>query len=143
VAQTQTESYSEGHHRRFASCDPRSVMTDQFPFPLVELVYDDTCPNVALARTNLLAAFESAGLTATWSEHRVGDPNAPAHTRGYGSPTILVDRADVANTQAGAEACCRIYPMATEIGKAPSVELTAAALVKSANRRRLATRTAK
>lgn len=66
-------------------------MLSHLGFPQVELVYDDACPNVALARSNLLTAFNVAGVAPMWSEHRIGDPNAPAHIRGYGSPTILVD----------------------------------------------------
>jgi len=106
-------------------------LTGKPNLPQVELIYDDACPNVAQARSNLVAAFVLAGLHPSWSEHRVGDQSAPAHTRGYGSPTILVDGADVAGTQPGSDACCRIYP-AAETGKAPSVELTAAALARAA-----------
>jgi mercuric ion transport protein len=76
--------------------------------PQVELVYDVDCPNVELARANLLAAFSLAGIAPRWSEHRIGDPGTPAHTRGYGSPTILVAGADVAGTEPESEACCRI-----------------------------------
>ena len=109
-------------------------MPSQRGFLRVELVYDDACPNVALARSNLLAAFELAGVAPKWSEHRIGDPNAPADTRGYGSPTILVDGADVAGSKAGSDDCCRIYTTAESTGKAPGVELIAAALVRSAPR---------
>jgi hypothetical protein len=94
----------------------------------VELVYNDDCPNVALARTNLVGAFSLAGIPPKWSEHRIGDPNAPVHTRGYGSPTVLVLGADVAGIRPGAEDCCRIYAGVGQASKAPSVELIAAAL---------------
>lgn len=109
-------------------------MPSQPGFPQVELVYDDACPNVELARSNLLAAFQLAGVVPKWSEHRIGDPNAPAHARGYGSPTILVDGADVAGSKAGSDDCCRIYTTAEGAGKAPGVELLAAALAGSATR---------
>ena len=56
----------------------------------VDLVYSPDCPNVPLARANLLLAFARAGVRPRWSEHRIGDPDAPEHTRGYGSPTILI-----------------------------------------------------
>src|SRR5690349_23785865 len=56
------------------------------------LVYDDACPNVAQARSNLLAAFALLGLPPSWCEHRIGDPSAPVHTRGYGSPTRSEER---------------------------------------------------
>jgi len=103
-------------------------------FPQVELVYDDACPNVALARNNLLAAFELAGVAPKWTEHRIRDPKVPAHARGYGSPTILVDGADVAGGKAGSDDCCRIYTTAERTAKAPSFELIAAALARSAAR---------
>lgn len=98
----------------------------------VDLVYDDACPNVTLARSNLRAAFELVGVVPKWSEHRVGDPNSPMYTHGYGSPTVLADGVDVAGTEAGSDACCRIYAAARRIAKAPSVDVIAAALTKAA-----------
>jgi hypothetical protein len=73
----------------------------------VDLVYADDCPNVSLARANLLIAFGRAGVKPKWSEHRIGDPEAPARTRGYGSPTILVDGRDVAGLPPSGEISCR------------------------------------
>jgi mercuric ion transport protein len=96
--------------------------------PQVELVYDVDCPNIALARANLLAAFSLAGLPPRWSEHRIGDPTIPPHARGYGSPTILVAGLDVAGTEPESEACCRIYAADGRASKAPSIELIAAAM---------------
>jgi len=95
------------------------------------LVYDDACPNVALARSNLLAAFTLVGLAPRWSEHRIGDSTAPEATRGYGSPTILVDGADVAGVEAASDACCRVYAGA-RLERAPGIELIAAALTRVA-----------
>lgn len=94
----------------------------------VDLVYDADCPNVSLARTNLLLAFARAGAKPKWSEYQVGDPNAPAHTRGYGSPTILVDGRDVAGLPPSGESCCRIYPGGAGQLHAPSAEQIATAL---------------
>ncbi len=67
----------------------------------VDLIYDADCPNVAAARSQLLAAFARAGRAARWSEWDRGRPDSPGYVRGYGSPTILVDGRDVA----GAEPC--------------------------------------
>jgi mercuric ion transport protein len=94
------------------------------PMLLVDLVYDDGCPNVALARNNLMRAFASVGVAARWHEHRIGDPGAPARVRGFGSPTILVDGRDVAGHDPAAEACCRLYAG----DRAPSVDAIARAL---------------
>ncbi|NIR28377.1 MAG: hypothetical protein GWN84_03420, partial [Gammaproteobacteria bacterium] len=96
--------------------------------PAVDFVYDRDCPNVKAARANLMRAFSRAGVTARWKEHEIGSADAPARVRGFGSPTILVDGADVAGVQRGAEDCCRVY----EGSKVPSVELIADALVRAA-----------
>ena len=97
--------------------------------PTVDLVYDSDCPNVIKARSNLLRAFTKAGITPTWSEHRIGDPEVPARVRGYGSPTILIGGRDVAGLEPSAEACCRIYAGNSGV---PTVELIASALSASA-----------
>lgn len=93
----------------------------------VDFVYDKACPNVKAARANLMRAFSQAGLSARWTEHQIGAAETPPHVRGFGSPTILVDGADVAGLAAGAEDCCRVY----ERGGAPAVELIAAALERT------------
>lgn len=80
------------------------------PTELVELVYDADCPNVGAARAELLRAFGRAGLAPRWQEWRAGDPAAPPHVRGYGSPTVLVDGRDVAGEAPGAGGrSCRLY----------------------------------
>ncbi len=97
--------------------------------PTVELIYDRDCPNASQARENLLRAFSQAGQTPRWREWERTDPQAPAHARAYGSPTILVDGKDVADSDAADAACCRIY--AAGDGKhqgAPPVALIAAIL---------------
>lgn len=117
--------------------------------PRVELVYDGDCPNVAESRAQLLRAFAAAGAEPRWREWRGDAPDAPPHVRGYGSPTILVDGRDVAESaqralgQPGRVAphrgdavaeehpapCCRLYrrPDGTVAG-VPSVETIASAL---------------
>ena len=74
----------------------------------VDLVYDPGCPNVGEARAHLQEAFANAGLTPRWSEHVIGG-SGPAHARGYGSPTILIDGRDVSGASPGDEASCRLY----------------------------------
>lgn len=92
--------------------------------PIVDFVYDRDCPNVKAARGNLMRAFSRMGIAARWNEHQIGSPDSPAHVRGFGSPTILVDGADVDGLEAASEDCCRLY----EGDRAPSVESIAAAL---------------
>jgi hypothetical protein len=99
--------------------------------PRVELVYDDECPNVVLARTNLQRAFSLAGLAPRWIEYRIGAEDVPEHARGYGSPTVLVDGIDVALVQSGAEACCRVYETEGRLLRAPNAELIAKALARA------------
>jgi len=97
----------------------------------VDLVYSSDCPNVSLARANLLLAFARAGVKPRWSEHRIGDPESPAHTRGYGSPTILVDGRDVAGLPPSGEISCRIYDGAAGSAHAPTAEQITAALTSA------------
>jgi len=97
----------------------------------VDLVYSSDCPNVSLARVNLLLAFARAGVKPKWSEHHIGDPEAPAHTRGYGSPTVLVDGRDVAGLRPSAETCCRVYEGVAGSGHAPAAEQIAVALAST------------
>lgn len=101
--------------------------------PNVELVYDADCPSVGRAREQLLRAFARAGLEAQWREWRADDPEAPAHVRGFGSPTILVDGRDVAGAeQVEGARSCRLYGRAgDELRGAPSVDLIIAALLRS------------
>lgn len=94
----------------------------------VDLVYSPDCPNVTLARGNLLLALSRSGVVPKWSEHRIGDPEAPLHTRGYGSPTILVNGRDVAGRPPSAETSCRVYQSAGTLVGAPPAEQIVAAL---------------
>ena len=100
----------------------------------VDLVYDADCPNISVARANLVRAFSLAGILPKWSEHRIGDPSAPERTRGYGSPTVLVDGRDVAGIEPSVEVCCRIYSGVPGSAQAPSVEQIAEAISLSAKR---------
>ncbi len=76
----------------------------------IELVYEQTCPNIEAARAQLLRAFAEAGITPCWQEWEVSSPEAPSHVHGYGSPTILVNGRDVSGDMAdGDDYCCRIY----------------------------------
>lgn len=97
--------------------------------PTVDFIYDKDCPNVETARANLMRAFSRAEVPAHWQEHQIGSADAPAHVKGFGSPTILVDRVDVDGLDAGVETCCRIY----KGGGAPSIELIADALKEADN----------
>ena len=99
--------------------------------PRVELVYDSDCPNVTATRAALLQAFAQAGLPASWTEWNRKSPDSPESVRAYGSPTILVDGADVAGAEPGAGADhCRVYvDRENRFRGVPPVEGIAAALM--------------
>lgn len=96
----------------------------------VVLIRDPECPNVEAARSNLRRAFEAIGQMPRWREFDRDSSETPAEWRAFGSPTILVDGQDVAESEpvAGGNSC-RIYrsPAGRLVGS-PSVEQVAAAL---------------
>ncbi len=96
----------------------------------VELIYDRECPNVARARAHLLRAFAEGNTPVSWIEWERSDPASPPYARGYGSPTVLVDGADVAGAEPSEEvSCCRLYPGGSGgMEGVPPVEAIAAAL---------------
>lgn len=95
--------------------------------PIVELLYFPECPHVEAARGQLRRALERAGLEPRWTEHDVSSAAAPAHARGFGSPTVLVDGADVTGAGPSGSAACRLY-LGTEVAGAPPLEAIVAAL---------------
>jgi len=68
----------------------------------VELLYDADCPNVDGARAALREAFRETKVVPEWTE-------GSALSRGYGSPTILVDGVDVAGARYADAPACRVY----------------------------------
>ncbi len=101
----------------------------------VELVYDKDCPNVKSTRMQIIHAFNQLNLTPKWSEWDHEDPECPKHLKGYGSPTILVDRKDVSEMKSnGNENCCRLYTdQDGRIKGVPSVEEIQSSLIKAMN----------
>ena len=80
----------------------------------IELVFDHDCPNAEAAREKLAEALSRVGLPSNWTEWERSDPAAPEYTQRLGSPTILLDGADVSGTpsEVGAEvgaSSCRVY----------------------------------
>jgi hypothetical protein len=99
----------------------------------VELVYDNGCPSLELARTVVRLALARAGGETTWTEWERGDARIPFDYRAYGSPTVLVDGRDVAPDHNGqvmsSGYCCRLYVDESGVlSSAPPVELIAAAI---------------
>lgn len=100
---------------------------------LIELVWDEDCPNIEAARVNLSEALRRIGAAPSWTEWRRDDPAAPDHARRAGSPAILVDGRDVEGHENGGETCCRVYVDATgKRASAPEVETIVSALEAAA-----------
>lgn len=104
--------------------------------PMVEFVYDKSCPNIELARENLLRAFARLGLTPKWTEWERNSVESPAHVRDYGSPTILIDGKDTLGIVTGKSSSnsCRVYEGADgKLVGIPSIELLVSALGASSD----------
>lgn len=103
----------------------------------IELIFDASCPNVEAARVQLRHALRKTGLNQHWKEWNTSESTAPTYTYGYGSPTILVNRLDVAGEQPGETmSCCRLYE--DKIGKlkgVPPVESIVDALLQAEKRK--------
>ena len=95
----------------------------------VELLFFPGCPHIDAARTQLSRALGLAGLPARWIEHDVTLASTPAALRGYGSPTILIDGADVMGAPPGDGAACRFY-FGTEVPGAPPLKDLVGALTE-------------
>jgi len=96
---------------------------------IVELVYENTCPNVKAARARLLEAFQLAGLPPNWHEWEISRPETPENVRRFGSPTILVNGKDVSDSsERAAGNSCRLYATRTGYESAPAVTQIAGAL---------------
>jgi copper chaperone CopZ len=76
----------------------------------IQLLTFPDCPNAAPARAALLDALKQERVAVDVEEIDVSRPDAPEWTRGWGSPTILIDGRDVGDGQAAdGEASCRLY----------------------------------
>lgn len=62
----------------------------------VELVYFQSCPHAAEARSRLRRALESCRLPPVWREWDLEAGDVPSRLMGYASPTVLVNGRDVA-----------------------------------------------
>ena len=93
----------------------------------VELLYFPDCPNVPAAREQLRRAFVALGMAPEWTEVDVTSESALPHTRGYGSPSILVDGRDVTGASPSGGSCCRVYA-GSDVRGVPPIEAIVSAL---------------
>lgn len=100
----------------------------------IELIYEQTCPNIQLARDQLTKALTELALEPEWQEWDVTDDNAPDYIHGFGSPTILVNGKDVsAMNSEGHDYCCRVYKDSNgNNGGAPSIKMITEAINNAA-----------
>lgn len=90
----------------------------------IELIYDQTCPNVDLTRKQLKQALAELDLHLTWQEWDRNHPKSPKYAKVYGSPTVLINGKDVHDCEPSDENCCRIYlDENNRYNKAPSVQM--------------------
>lgn len=100
----------------------------------VELIYDADCPNATQARALLIKAFSRTGVSARWLEWDRASPASPGYVQAYGSPTILVDGKDVAETGAvSGSGACRVYSdSAGRLSGIPPLDTVSSALLAKA-----------
>ena len=95
----------------------------------VELIYDQSCPNVEATRATLLRAFAKLGRPPRWTEWERSAPDSPAYVRAHGSPTILVDGQDIVRDKPSG-ASCRVYVGAMGVlGGVPPLDKIVDALI--------------
>lgn len=95
--------------------------------PNAELLYVPGCPNVDLARRRLVEAAACVEVEVVVRDRLVIDVDAAMEFGMSGSPTILIDGCDVASNAAPSMSC-RLYPTASGLDGAPSVDALVAAL---------------
>jgi hypothetical protein len=100
---------------------------------MIDLVFDNECPNVDDARALLRTALAVAGLSVTWREWAHGAAETPAQLRDLGSPTILVDGVDVSgagpvDSAVGRANCCRVYQNDGRLRGVPPLDAVTTAL---------------
>lgn len=93
----------------------------------IQFLYFSGCPLADPARKNLTAALAQIG-KSNFEEIDILDPASPEHLRAWGSPTILINGADVTGQPKGNSVSCRIYPFP---GGVPDVQSIAAGLQSS------------
>ena len=97
--------------------------------PEITLIYDSDCPNVGAARAALNEALARSGVEHSLFEVERGAASVPRRFSEFGSPTILVNGADVAGEpDPAAASCCRIYQTNHGLRAVPPVEAIVAAI---------------
>lgn len=98
----------------------------------VQLLTFPDCPHAEAAREMLLFVLESSRAAAEIEEVDTTSPETPEHLRGWGSPTILIDGADIEGQQAPSAEGCRLYrDSAGQLAAAPPEATLRAAIARA------------
>lgn len=97
--------------------------------PEVDLIYETTCPNADRARALLRDALGELGRGGSWNEWNRSGADFPSRFDAFGSPTILVNGADVAGDGAASHAdSCRVYLDNGQLRGVPTLDQLTSAL---------------
>ena len=76
----------------------------------IQLLHFPDCPNAEPARAALRDALQQENVAADVEDIDTSHADAPAWSKGWGSPTILIDGSDLGGEgPGGGEASCRLY----------------------------------
>ncbi len=100
-------------YRLPAACLPMSDVDVQF------LTFDG-CPLAATARANLEKALADCGMSG-YEEIDILDPAVSEDLPGWGSPTILVNGADITGQPKGNSISCRVYSGTERVPETASI----------------------
>jgi len=90
----------------------------------VQFLSFEGCALAGAARASLEKALRDCGIDG-YEEIDILDPGIADHLRAWGSPTILIDGADVSSQRKGDGIGCRVYPTPNRV---PDAELIASRL---------------
>jgi len=86
----------------------------------VQLLTFEGCPLANAARGQLEAALAELGIR-DYEEIDLQAPGTPESLQGWGSPTILVDGADITGQPKGESLSCRVYDGPEKVPTAASI----------------------
>jgi hypothetical protein len=87
----------------------------------IQFLAFDGCPLADAAAANLRRALSECGISGGYRTIDLLDPETPEDLRGWGSPTILINGADVGGQDKGIGVGCRIYPGVEKVPSAAEI----------------------
>jgi len=86
----------------------------------IQLLTFEGCPLADAAREQLEAALAELGID-DYEEIDLQAPGTPENLRGWGSPTILIDGADITGQPKGDSLSCRVYDAPAKVSSAADI----------------------